>query len=219
MTVDECFPETYCPRWFYIDSRARHRWTRGSEEVIITHVHSCILWTQLWYPCRGVTLLQTACLPGMCTYTMLLHIEQSHRRPSRINIKSIRQVDHAKGGPRGPAEVLASRVKNSKTMSCQTKILCTALCLYHKYVPKEIRYAHCNIQHSSCRIGGGPVWWNSRESYPQPPHLLSSAYAQGWRFARLEYTAEPIMTSWWNQWLHMPVTNGATSMAAAANQM
>ena len=175
MTVDECFPETYCPRWFYIDSRARHRWTRGSEEVIITHVHSCILWTQLWYPCRGVTLLQTACLPGMCTYTMLLHIEQSHRRPSRTKIKSIRQVDHAKGGPRGPAEVLASRVKNSKTMSCQTKILCTALCLYHKYVPKEIRYAHCNIQHSSCRIGGGPVWWNSREGARQF-HLMDDVW-------------------------------------------
>jgi hypothetical protein len=29
---------------------------------------------------RDVTLLQTACLPGMCTYTMLLHIEQSIRR-------------------------------------------------------------------------------------------------------------------------------------------
>ena len=171
MTVDECFPETYCPRWFYIDSRARHRWTRGSEEVIITHVHSCILWTQLWYPCRGVTLLQTACLPGMCTYTMLLHIEQSHRRPSRINIKSIRQVDHAKGARRTPPKCWHRESRTRKRCHVRPKyfaqpfVFIISMCLKKFDTPTVIfntRRVELVEVPSDGTVGRGPVnftWW------------------------------------------------------------
>ena len=194
MTVDECFPETYCPRWFYIDSRARHRWTRGSEEVIITHVHSCILWTQLWYPCRGVTLLQTACLPGMCTYTMLLHIEQSHRRSSRTRSRSSGKLIMPRGGLGGPPKCWHRESRTRKRCHVRPKyfaqpfVFIISMCLKkfntHTVIFNTRRVELVEVPSDGTvgnRIRNPPIFWAPRTRRVGDSQGLNTRPNRSWR--------------------------------------